>query len=73
MTFILDDTSDRNFSSNSEAENSPDEAEKTSITYNSESADNDKISSSSIGSEDNIWLDGCRDAFIIDKLKSYSK
>ena len=38
-TVILDDTSDRNYSSSSEAENSPDEDEKTSIAYDSESAD----------------------------------
>ena len=39
-TVILDDTLDSDFSSSSEADNSPDEDEKTSIAYYSESADN---------------------------------
>ena len=65
---------DSDSSSRSEAENYPDEDEKTSITYYSESADDDnKISNSSIGSEENIWLNGCRDAFIINKSKPNSK
>ena len=72
-TVIIDDTSDINSSSSSEAYNSPDEDDKTSIAYDSESANNEKSSNSSIGSEGNIWLNGCRGAFIIDKLKSNSK
>ena len=50
-TFILYDTSDRDSSSSSEAHNSHDEDEKTSIVYNSESADDEKISNSSIDSK----------------------
>ena len=72
-TVILYDTSDINSSSVSEADNSPDKYEKTSIAYDSESADNDESSGISVGSEDNIWLGGCRDSFIIDKLKPNSK
>ena len=60
---------DRNSSSSSEAENSPAEDEETPIVYDSESAENEKISNSSIGSEEKNLLNGCRDAFIIDKLK----
>ena len=72
-TVILYDTSDRNSSSISEADNSPDEYEKTSIAYDSESSDKDKSSSSFIISEENNWPNGCRDSFIIDKLKPNSK
>ena len=32
----------------------------------------DESSSGSISSEDNIWLDGCRYVFIVDKLKTNS-
>ena len=63
----------RNSSSISEADNSPDEYEKTSIAYDSESSDKDKSSSSFIISEENNWPNGCRDSFIIDKLKPNSK
>ena len=49
-----DDTSNRNYLSRSEVYNSRDEYEKASITYDSESADDEKISNSSISSEGNI-------------------
>ena len=49
-TVVLDDTLDRNSSSSSEADNYPDEDEKTSIAYDSYSADNDEISNSYISS-----------------------
>ena len=51
-TVVLDDTLDRNSSSSSEADNYPDEDEKTSIAYDSYSADNDEISNSYISSEE---------------------
>ena len=66
---IIDDTLDSKSSSISEADNYPDKDEKNSIAYNSESADNEKSSNISIGSEENIWLNGCRYVFIINKLK----
>ena len=66
-TVILDDTSDSDSSSSSEDHNSPDEDDKASIAYDSESADNDESRNSSIVSERNIWLNGYRDAFIIKK------
>ena len=48
-TVILYDTSDRDSSSSiSEADNSPDEYEKTSISYDSESNEDDKINNISI-------------------------
>ena len=72
-TVILDETLDINSSSSSEDENTPDEDEKTSIAYDSYSDDDDKGSNSSIGSKENIWLNGYRDTFIIDKLKPNSK
>ena len=53
-TFIIDGTLYSNSSSSSEADDSPDEYEKTSIAYNSESGDYEESGSSSIGSEDNI-------------------
>ena len=53
-TVILDDTSDRNSLSRSEADNFPDEDEKTSIAYDSVSTDDDKSIHSSVGREDNI-------------------
>ena len=66
---VLYDASDSDSSSSGESDNSPDEYEKTSIAYDSDSAENDKRSSSSVGKEGNNQLDSCRDAFIIDKLK----
>ena len=50
-TVILYDTLGKNSSSSSEADNFPDEDEKTSISYNSESADDAESISSSIGSK----------------------
>ena len=73
QTAVLDNSSDSNSSPSSESENSPDENEKTSIAYDSYSADNEESSSSSISIEESNLLDGCRDAFIIDKLKPNSK
>ena len=72
-TVVLYESLDRNSSLRSESDNSPGEYEKTSIAYDSDSADDEEISSSYIGSEEKNWLDGCRDAFIIDKLKPNSK
>ena len=53
-TVILDDSQDSKSSSRSESNHSSPETDKTSLTYDSDSADDDKISSSSISSEDNI-------------------
>ena len=72
-TVVLDDSSVRNSSSRNKSNHSSKETGKTSIFYDSDSAYDDKISTSSISIEDDIWLDGCRDAFIIDKLKTNSK
>ena len=47
-------TLDRNSSSISEAENSPDKDEKTSILYNSQYDEDDKISNRSFGSKEKI-------------------
>ena len=66
-TVVLSDSYDSNSLSRSESNNSSPETGKTSIFYDSDSADDDEISSSSISSKDNNLLDGCRDAFIIDK------
>ena len=52
-TVILDDASDSDSSSSSEANNYPVEDEKTCITYDSESADDDKINKSYIDIEGN--------------------
>ena len=49
---IIDDTLDIDSSSSSKAYNYYDEDEKSSITYDSEYADNDESSNSSIGSEE---------------------
>ena len=46
---------------------------KKSIVYNSESADNDESIKNCISSRENNWLNGCRYALIIDKLKPNSK
>ena len=67
-TIIIYETSNRDSSSSSEAYNSRDEDEKASIAYDSEYADNDEISNISIGREGNIWLNGCRYGFIINKV-----
>ena len=66
-TVNLSDYSYSDSSSISESNNSSPENGKTSIAYDSNFADNDKISSSSVSSEDKNRLNGCRDAFIIDK------
>ena len=72
-TVVLDDTLDINSSSRSEADNSPSEDEKTLIAYDSESSDDDESSRSYIGSVGGKWINGCKYAFIIDKLKPNSK
>ena len=72
-TAIIDDTSDSDFSSSSEDHNSCDEDKEASITYDLESVDNDKSSNSSIDSKENIWNNGCRYGFIIDKVEPNSK
>ena len=60
---------DSDSSSSSEVYNYRDEDDKSSIVYESKSADNDEIRNSFIGSKENISLGGCRDRFIIDKIK----
>ena len=72
-TVNLADSSDRNSSSSSESNNYSPKTRKTSITYDSDSANDGKISSSSTSSEDNNCLDGCRDEFIIDISETNSK
>ena len=67
---ILDDTSDSNSYSISEAQNSCDEDEEASISYDSELGNNDESSKISIGSEEDNWNNGFRDGFIINKLKN---
>ena len=52
-TVILDDTSDSDYSSSSEAHNSRDEEKKASITYDLESSNNDKSSNRSIDIKEN--------------------
>ena len=49
-TVIIDDTSDSNLYSSSEAQNSCDEDEEAFIAYDSESANDDETSNSSIDS-----------------------
>ena len=70
--FSLSDSLDSNSLSSSEYNHSSNETWETSIIYDSDSAHNDS-SSTSIISKDNILLDGCRDAIIIDKLKTNGK
>ena len=67
---ILDDPSDTDYSSSSESHNSKNEDEKTSITYDSESGNDDKSSNSSTNNEKEIWNNCCRDGFIINKLNN---
>ena len=69
------DSSDRKSSSRSESNNFYPKTgkKKSSITYDSDSDDDGEISSSSTSSEDRNWIDGCREAFIIDKEKTNSK
>ena len=61
---------DRDSSSSSEADNSPDEDEKTSIAYDSDSGNSDKISNSATNTKEEAWNNGCRYGFIIDKLNN---
>ena len=72
-TFIIYDTLGSDSSSSSEAHNSCDEYQKKPIAYDSESGNNDKSSNSSIESKEELWNNGFRDGFIIDKLKNNSK
>ena len=68
-------SSDSNSSSISESNSfSPQNGKKKiSITYDSDSTDDGKISSSSTRINNSNWIDGCRDDFIIDKLTTNSK
>ena len=72
-TVIIDDTLDSDSSSSSEDDNFPDEYFKTFITYDPYYADDDKSSKSSICRRETNGLNGCRDAFTINKLKPNSK
>ena len=64
---------DSNSSSSIQSANSPDKYEKASISYHSESDDNDDSINSSIVSEENNWIYSCTYSFFIDKLKPNSK
>ena len=66
-TVNIADSPDINSSYRSESNNPYTKTGRNSITYDSDSADDGKIISSSTINEDNNWLDGCRDEFIIDK------
>ena len=68
-TVNIADSLDRHASYSCESNNYSPENGKTSITYDSDSSDDDKIISSYISSEENNSLDGCRDEFIIYKSK----
>ena len=72
-TFNIADSSDINSSSSSDSNSSSPETGKLSITYDSYSSGYEKISSSSISSEDNNWLNCCRYVLIINKSKTNSK
>ena len=63
---ILDDPSESNSSSSSEADNSPDEGEKISIAYDLASGNSDESSNIATDTEEEVWNNGCRDEFIID-------
>ena len=67
---IIDDPSESDSFSISEADNSPDEGEKASITYDSESGNSDEGSNNSTDTRKEVWNNGCRDGFIIDKLNN---
>ena len=67
---IIDDPSESDSSPSSEADKSPDEGEKNSITYDSESGNSDESSNSATDTEEEVWNNGCRDGFIIDKLNN---
>ena len=68
-TVTLYETLDSDSLSRSGADNYSNETRKISIAYNSDSSDDDESSSIFIGSEENNRLNGCRDAFIINKVK----
>ena len=53
-TVIIYDTLDSEYSSSSKDENYPDDYEKTSISYNSESSDDEEISNISLCSEGKV-------------------
>ena len=74
-TINLADSSESNYSSSGEPKTPPPRTgkNKTSITYDSDSADVGKISSSSTSSGDRNLINGCREAFIIDKATTNSK
>ena len=72
-TVALDDSSDIESQSRSESYHSSNKTGKTSYNNDSDPTDDEEISTISSSSKDNIWLDGCRDAFIIDKLKTNSR
>ena len=51
---ILDDPSESDSSSSTEADNSPDESEKTSISYDSESVNSDESSNSATNTNEEV-------------------
>ena len=57
-------------SSSSEGDNSPDEGDKISISYNSESGNSDEISNSATDTEEEAWNNGCRYGFGINTLNN---
>ena len=67
---ILDDPSESDSSSSRNYDNSPDEGEKKSTTYNSESGHGDESGNSATDTEEEAWNNGCRDGFFIDKLNN---
>ena len=40
------------------------------MSYDSESGNSDKSSNRATNTEDEVWNNGCRDGFVIDKLKN---
>ena len=56
--------------SSSEDENSSDEGEKKSITYDSESGESEKSSDSATDTMEEAWNNGCRELIVIDKLNN---
>ena len=59
-----------NSSLSSEGDNPPDEVEKNSIAYDSESGNSDESSNIATDPKEEAWNNGGRDGFIINKLNN---
>ena len=69
-TPVILEESESNSSTSREEENSSDEGEENSITYDSESGGSDKSINNATDTKEEAWNNGCRELIVIDKLNN---